>query len=194
MLSLCLIKHLRHEGVWWSGYIGLHFLDLWTGWRWVVSFTHPGRFTPGTHWKGGWVGPRTGPDDVENILDPTGTRTPTVVQPVASRYTGTVRLTDNNTQKHLWRWRGIHGRHFGSLPNKTLTLPPQNLMFVWRQYVLHDMAIELKHIARPNISCLRMFCTDACQVGAGEYTPTGIKSTLVAICTTSLFCCSQFEA
>jgi hypothetical protein len=39
------------------------------------SATRPGRFTPGeivpgTHWIGGWVGPRTGLDDVErkNIL------------------------------------------------------------------------------------------------------------------------------
>jgi hypothetical protein len=48
------------------------------------SASRPGRFTPGerapgTHWIGGWVGPRTGLDDVEKrkILDPTGTRTPT---------------------------------------------------------------------------------------------------------------------
>jgi hypothetical protein len=27
----------------------------------------PGRFTPGTHWIGGWVGPITGLDDVEKI-------------------------------------------------------------------------------------------------------------------------------
>jgi hypothetical protein len=26
---------------------------------------------------GGWVGPRAGLDDVEKVLDPTGTRTPT---------------------------------------------------------------------------------------------------------------------
>jgi hypothetical protein len=39
-----------------------------TGGEWSVS--RPGRFTPGerapgTHWIGGWVGPRTGLDDVE---------------------------------------------------------------------------------------------------------------------------------
>jgi hypothetical protein len=35
------------------------------------------------------VDPRTGLDDVEKIIDPTGTRnpTPSVVQPVASRHT-----------------------------------------------------------------------------------------------------------
>jgi hypothetical protein len=30
------------------------------------STSRPGRFIPGTHWIGGWVGPRTGLDDVEN--------------------------------------------------------------------------------------------------------------------------------
>jgi hypothetical protein len=29
------------------------------------SASHPGRFTPGTHWIGGWVDPRAGMDDVE---------------------------------------------------------------------------------------------------------------------------------
>jgi hypothetical protein len=38
------------------------------GGEWSAS--RPGRFTtgeraPGTHWIGGWVGPRTGLDDVE---------------------------------------------------------------------------------------------------------------------------------
>jgi hypothetical protein len=37
------------------------------------SAPHPGRFTPeervtGTHWIGGWVGPRAGLDAVEKIL------------------------------------------------------------------------------------------------------------------------------
>jgi hypothetical protein len=46
------------------------------------SASRPGRFTPGekaagTHWIGGWVDPRAGLDDVEKILDLTGTRTPT---------------------------------------------------------------------------------------------------------------------
>jgi hypothetical protein len=33
------------------------------GGEWSASFS--GLFTPGTHWIGGWVGPRAGPDDVE---------------------------------------------------------------------------------------------------------------------------------
>jgi hypothetical protein len=46
------------------------------------SASRPDRFTPverasGTHWIGGWVDPRAGLDDVEKILDYTGSRTPT---------------------------------------------------------------------------------------------------------------------
>jgi hypothetical protein len=32
-LSLCLSNSLRHEGVWGSGYLDPHFLDLGTSWR-----------------------------------------------------------------------------------------------------------------------------------------------------------------
>jgi hypothetical protein len=39
----------------------------------------PGERAPSTHWIGGWVDPRAGLDDrEEKILDPTGTRTPTL--------------------------------------------------------------------------------------------------------------------
>jgi hypothetical protein len=45
------------------------------------------QFAPGSHWIGGWAGARAGLDNVEKILDPTGTRTPTPLsssqQPVA---------------------------------------------------------------------------------------------------------------
>jgi hypothetical protein len=68
------------------------FLTLALGGEWSASC--PSRFTPGervtgTHWIGGWVNPRAGLDDLEKILDPTGTRTPTpmAVQPIASRHT-----------------------------------------------------------------------------------------------------------
>jgi hypothetical protein len=59
------------------------------GGQWSAS--RPGRFTPeewapGTHWIGGWVGPRTGLDAVAKrknpIIGPTGNWTP-VVQLVA---------------------------------------------------------------------------------------------------------------
>jgi hypothetical protein len=33
------------------------------GGEWSAS--RPGRFTPGNHWIGGWVGPRAGLDDME---------------------------------------------------------------------------------------------------------------------------------
>jgi hypothetical protein len=64
-LSLCLTNYaLCHEGVWWRGCIAPHILDLGTIWRWVMSFTSQPLY-PDTHWTGGWVGPRTGLDDVE---------------------------------------------------------------------------------------------------------------------------------
>jgi hypothetical protein len=69
-LFLCLTNQaLRHEGVWGSGCIDPHFLDIGTTWRWVVSFTprplYPGERAPGTRYIRGWVDPRTGLDDVE---------------------------------------------------------------------------------------------------------------------------------
>jgi hypothetical protein len=71
MLSLCLTNWalLLHEVVCGSGCIDPHFLDLSISWRWVVSFTprplYPRERAPGTHWIGGWVGPRAGLDDME---------------------------------------------------------------------------------------------------------------------------------
>jgi hypothetical protein len=51
-----------------SGCIDPHFLHLDTSWRLVVCFTpqpfYPQGNIPGTHWIGGWVGPRAGLDDV----------------------------------------------------------------------------------------------------------------------------------
>jgi hypothetical protein len=71
------------------------WMFLGTSWRSVVSFTprplYPWNRAPGTHWIGGWVGPRASLDDVEKkkFIEFIGTRTPTpsVVRPVASRYT-----------------------------------------------------------------------------------------------------------
>jgi hypothetical protein len=58
------------------------------------SASRPSRFTPGEralgmHWIGGWVGPRTGLDDMKKrkFLTLSGFELRPVVQPVASRYT-----------------------------------------------------------------------------------------------------------
>jgi hypothetical protein len=68
-----------------SGCIDPYIVDVGTRWRQVISFTprplNPRRKSPGIHWIVGWVGPGAGLDDVKKILDPS------VVQPVASRYT-----------------------------------------------------------------------------------------------------------
>jgi hypothetical protein len=66
-------------------YVQIHvFLtSALVGGEWSAS--RPGRFALGTHWIGGWVGPRTGLDDVQrrNILPLPGLE----LQPVVSRYT-----------------------------------------------------------------------------------------------------------
>jgi hypothetical protein len=75
-MSLCLTKHHAMRTYWGSGSIAPRILNLGTRWRWVVSLTHrplyPEERTPGTHWVGGWVGPRTGQDAVVKkiILSP----------------------------------------------------------------------------------------------------------------------------
>jgi hypothetical protein len=57
-LSLYLGKHHAMKTYWGSGGIAPRILDLGTryGGEWSASRT--GRFTPSTHWIGGWVGPR----------------------------------------------------------------------------------------------------------------------------------------
>jgi hypothetical protein len=53
--------------------------------------SRPGERAPGTHWIGGWVGPRAVLDEVVNRKIPSSSResnprTP-IIQPVAQRYT-----------------------------------------------------------------------------------------------------------
>jgi hypothetical protein len=55
--------------MWGSGCIDPRILNFSTSWRWVASFTPWVLYllgkSPVVHWIGGWVGPRTGVDDVE---------------------------------------------------------------------------------------------------------------------------------
>jgi hypothetical protein len=44
-------------------YIRVFLTSALVGGEW--SDSRPGRFTPGTHWIGGWVDPRAGLDDLE---------------------------------------------------------------------------------------------------------------------------------
>jgi hypothetical protein len=70
-----------------SGCINLRILDLATSWGWVVNFSPlpliTGQRAPSIHWKGGWLGPGTGLDDVEKrkTLSPPGLNS----EPTASR-------------------------------------------------------------------------------------------------------------
>jgi hypothetical protein len=95
-LSLCFNRPPRHEGLLgeWR-YSSTHSLtSALNGGEWSAS--RPGRFTskeraPGTHWIGGWVGPRAVLDAVvkRRISSPrreSNPKTP-IVQPVAQSYT-----------------------------------------------------------------------------------------------------------
>jgi hypothetical protein len=78
---------LCHEGIWGSGRIDPHILYLGTVTPWPL---YPRQQSPGTHWMGGWMDPRAGVDDVEKrkFLISQGLEFwPSVVQPIASRYT-----------------------------------------------------------------------------------------------------------
>jgi hypothetical protein len=69
-------------------------LDLDTRWKQYVSFMfrprYPGEKFLGTHWVGGWVGPRVGLDSVkerrEKFIGSVGNQTP-AAQLVARHYT-----------------------------------------------------------------------------------------------------------
>jgi hypothetical protein len=65
-----------------------HYLEV-SGQLHAPAALLPGT-APGTHWIGGWMGPRTGQDDVEKtkfMTLPGLELRPSFVQPVASRYT-----------------------------------------------------------------------------------------------------------
>jgi hypothetical protein len=67
--SLCLIKHYGISGS--GGTAPLFLTSGLDGCEWSAS--RPGRCNPGeiaigTHWIGGWVGPRAGLDIVEKII------------------------------------------------------------------------------------------------------------------------------
>jgi hypothetical protein len=88
------LSSARHKDVWWSGIIVPRVLNLGTRREWSAS--RAGRFTveyraTGTHWIGGWVGPRAGLDAVQEAGLPVcaWTRTP-VVQTIASYYSGSL--------------------------------------------------------------------------------------------------------
>jgi hypothetical protein len=95
-------------GEWMHRYIFL-ILVLVEG-EWSASCS--GRFTfgeraHGTHWIAGWVGLRSGLDDVEKILDPNRTRTPTHPSSSCSQSLYRFQCSDEYTEilgAHLCRY------------------------------------------------------------------------------------------
>jgi hypothetical protein len=124
-LSLCFNWAPLHEGVLgeWS-YSSTHSLtSALDGSEWWASYT--GRFTPrvkapGTHWIGGWVGPRAVLDTVvkRKISSPHRELNPgtLIVKPVAQRYTdwavvalGSLVTRENNLFGY-YSWKKISNR------------------------------------------------------------------------------------
>jgi hypothetical protein len=63
-------------------------LDRVSGQRYASAAVYPGKMAPGTHWIGGWVGPRAGLDTEARgkIFESAGDQTP-VVQFEVRHYT-----------------------------------------------------------------------------------------------------------
>jgi hypothetical protein len=76
-----------------SGYIDPHFLDLGTSWRWVLSFTHRRLYPQGKSPRSpldrrlGGLQSRSGRREENSSHYQNSNSDPSVVQPVASRYT-----------------------------------------------------------------------------------------------------------
>jgi hypothetical protein len=91
-LFLCLTKYRVMKTYCGSGDTATRTTSALDGGEWSAS--SPGRFSPreratGTHWIGGWVGPRAVLDAVvkRKIPSPCRDSNPPIIQPVAQRYT-----------------------------------------------------------------------------------------------------------
>jgi hypothetical protein len=87
----------------------LLILNLGTKWGWVVSITPRPRFTSGTHWIGGCVGPRAGLDAGarRKILCPCrgSNLDRSIVQPVVRHYTAWATAAHLRQQALTLKWR-----------------------------------------------------------------------------------------
>jgi hypothetical protein len=107
---------LSHEGIWGSGCIDRHFLDLGTTWRWEVSFMplplysqYPfDRRLHGPQSQSGLHGENSWPYWDSNSY-------PSVVQPAASRYTDYAILapTTYNVNIRMWASSELVHNNFG---------------------------------------------------------------------------------
>jgi hypothetical protein len=116
---------LRHEGVRWSACIDPHSLDLQvvpSSASRLFCFTL-GEGTPGTHWMGGWVGPKASLDDMEKwkFLTLPGFELRLLGSPARSQslyrlgHRGSRKQTNKNKFRGLSLRADSHGRILGLL-------------------------------------------------------------------------------
>jgi hypothetical protein len=154
------------KAYWGSGGIVPCILDLGTRWRWVVSFTHrplyPQGTTRGTHWTGGWVGPRAVLDAVVKRKIPSprrksNPRTP-IVQPVAQRCTDwAIEILLHVPISHPLRFLCIffvvplvcygYLQLFDSYVGKMPQIGHGRLLSYPLQFIIHDHPIIQRYIA-----------------------------------------------
>jgi hypothetical protein len=127
--SLCLAKHHAMK-TYWGVEVQLHAFLAWAldGSEWSTS--RPGRFTPrerapGTHWIGGWVGPRGVLNAVVKRKIPSprqesDARTP-IFQPVAQRHTDWA-ITALVCKAPIEIFFRLYGRSFNDGPNLKVKL------------------------------------------------------------------------
>jgi hypothetical protein len=118
------------------------------GGEWSAS--RPGGFTageraPGTHWISGWVYPRVGLDDMEKwkflTLPGLKLRPPSVVQPVASRYTDRAIPANWSPYQTLRDWFELFMRH------RIIKKKPRNIVHVRPCYLTFFFFVKKRLIS-----------------------------------------------
>jgi hypothetical protein len=135
---------------------------------WVISITPrprftPGERTPGTHCRGGWVGPRAGLDteDRWKILCPCRGSNPDrpVVQPVVRHYTAWANTAPIKTVEHLINSTFIlckYNERFNLESNYWIRLPYSQI---------HSRKVIRKRV--PPVCCVVFCFVFSCQDFAG---------------------------
>jgi hypothetical protein len=104
--------------------------DVWGERMYRITYSWHRHFNTGTHWIGGWVGPRTGLNDVKKkktCLSRESKCEPSAAQPVANRYTDcvkfdaiTVGTTKNKIFWHMMQCSLVDRNKLSSLKKEAL--------------------------------------------------------------------------